>query len=71
MINSSVISRTNEQVLAHFLVTCHQLLRGSWRRCQQVCKKVTRKLMFHEEVTRNWSQWNLTFMQTASQSSLR
>jgi len=45
MINSSVISRKNEQVLAHFLITCHQLLRGSWRRRQQVCKEVTRKLM--------------------------
>jgi len=43
--NSSVISRTNERVVANFLA---DLLRGSWRRCQQV----------REEVTRNWSHWH-------------
>ena len=49
MLSRVMAKNVGDVFLRHTVVT--DLLRGSWRRRQQV----------REEVTRNWSQWNLAF----------
>jgi len=57
-INSPVIFRTNEQDVANLLVTCRQL--ATRKLANKSAMKLWGSSLRHEEVTRNWSQWNLS-----------